>query len=128
VHKDLVSGAEQLVDQARCNSVTPSDSTARASISDNGDVVAFASSSEALVPRDTNRHDDVFVWRTTVPCRVQRVSAGPGSRQGDGDSYWPAVSGDGSSVAFISRASNLVDNDTNAQPDAFVVRIGPPKS
>jgi len=128
VHKDLVSGAEHRVDQAECNSVTPSTTYNFASISDDGDVVAFQSSSDALVPHDSNNQDDVFVWRAALPCKVQRISTGPRSREGDGDSYWPEVSGDGSSVAFVSDATNLVDNDTNARPDVFVVRIGLPRS
>jgi hypothetical protein len=58
------------------------------------------------------------------PKMLIRIGTGPRSREGDGDSYWPAVSGDGSSVAFVSDATNLVENDTNARPDVFVVRIG----
>jgi WD40-like Beta Propeller Repeat len=124
VHKDLVTGAVHRVDQAQCVDVAPSPTYALASISDDGDVVAFQSGSEALVPHDTNGHDDVFVWRAQIPCLLQRVSMGPGFREGDGDSYWPAVSGDGSSVAFVSQATNLVSDDTNGASDAFIVRIG----
>jgi hypothetical protein len=87
--------------------------------------VAFQSGSEALVPHDTNRHDDVFVWRAARPCVLQRVSLGPGLGEGDGHSYWPAVSGDGSTVAFVSEATNMVRDDTNGAPDAFVVRLVP---
>jgi hypothetical protein len=126
VHKDLVTGAEHRIDQAGCADVAPSPTYALASISDDGDVVAFQSGSDALVPNDTNGHDDVFVWRAPIPCLLQRVSTGPGFQAGDGDSYWPAVSGDGSSVAFVSEATNLVKDDTNGASDAFIVRIGPP--
>jgi hypothetical protein len=42
---------------------------------------------------------------------------------GNNESYWPLVSGDGKSVAFVSSATNLVSGDTNGQPDAFLVRI-----
>src|SRR5262245_38318377 len=125
VHKDLVTGAVHRVDQARCRDVAPSPTYALASISDDGDVVAFQSGSEALVPRDTNGHDDAFVWRAQAPCALQRVSLGPGQRQGDGDSYWPAVSGDGSTVAFVSQATNMVRADTNGAADAFVVNLPP---
>jgi hypothetical protein len=123
VHKDLVTGVVQRVDQARCTDVAPSPTYALAALSDDGDVVAFQSGSEALVPQDTNGRDDVFVWRAEVPCALQRVSLGPGFREGDGHSYWPAMSGDGSSVAFVSEATNLVRDDTNGAADAFVVRL-----
>lgn len=125
VHKDLVTGAVHRVDQARCRDVVPSPTYALAAISDDGDVVAFQSGSAALVPHDTNGHDDVFVWRTKAPCVLQRVSLGPGLREGDGHSYWPAVSGDGSTVAFVSEATNMVRDDTNGAADAFVVTLAP---
>jgi Tol biopolymer transport system component len=125
VHKDLVTGAVHRVDQAQCRNVAPSPTYALAAISDDGDVVAFQSGSEALVPDDTNGHDDVFVWRAKVPCMLQRVSLGPGLREGDGHSYWPAVSGDGSTIAFVSEATNMVRDDTNGAPDAFVVTLAP---
>jgi hypothetical protein len=125
VHKDLVTGVVYRVDQAQCADVAPSPTYALASISDDGDVVAFQSGSEALVPHDTNGHDDVFVWRAPSPCVPQRVSMGPGLREGDGHSYWPAVAGDGSSVAFVSEATNMVRDDSNGAADAFVVRLAP---
>jgi hypothetical protein len=40
--------------------------------------------------------------------------------QGDSLSLWPALSADGSIVAFWSLADNLVTNDKNGVPDAFV--------
>jgi Tol biopolymer transport system component len=125
VHKDLITGAVQRVDQAASDVVTSPTTYGFARISDDGDVVAFQSSSDTLVPHDMNHHDDVFVWRIQVPSILQRVSVGPGLREGDGDSYWPALSGDGTSVAFVSEATNLVRDDTNGAPDVFVVKLGP---
>ena len=40
--------------------------------------------------------------------------------QGDADSFDPTISADGTKVAFGSRATNLVGNDTNARADIFV--------
>jgi hypothetical protein len=50
---------------------------------------------------------------------------GPGLREGDDDSGWPGVSGDGTSVAFVSKAADLVGDDMNGTYDAFVVRLAP---
>lgn len=125
VHKNLETGEVRRIDRHGCADVAPSSTYGWASISDDGDVVAFQSNSPELVPHDRNGADDVFVWRTSNPCFVQRASLGPGFREGDGDSYWPAVSGDGRSVAFVSEATNLVPDDTNGSRDAFVVRIAP---
>jgi hypothetical protein len=124
VHKNLTTGAVHRVDRGASDVTTPG-SYGFATISDNGEVVAFQSSSTTLVPDDTNGHDDVFVWRARLPWFVQRISDGPWFRQGNGDSYWPAVSGDGSSVAFVSEATNLVRDDTNGSADAFAVQLEP---
>ena len=49
-----------------------------------------------------------------------RISVGPAGRQGDGFSDVPAMSADGTSVAFGSYAANLVSGDTNGTGDVFV--------
>ena len=48
------------------------------------------------------------------------VSINSGGVAASGHSYWPTVTADGSLVAFISGASNLVPNDTNGELDVFV--------
>lgn len=93
-------------------------------ISANGRFVAFASLATNLVPNDTNRVDDVFV-HDRESTTTRRVSVGSGGRQGNAKSYGPALSADGAIVAFTSRASNLVPEDTNNGRDVFV-RISPP--
>jgi hypothetical protein len=124
VHKDLVTGAVRRVDQSGCVPAPASSTHGFGTISDDGDVVAFESTVDTLVPHDTNGHDDVFVWRASAPCAVQRVSLGALRQQGDGESYWPAISGDGESVAFVSEATNFARVDVPG-PDAFVVKIHP---
>ncbi|WP_282794475.1 hypothetical protein [Streptomyces sp. CC224B] len=52
--------------------------------------------------------------------RTERVSVGPGGAQGNAASTHPSLSTDGRSVAFVSASRNLVANDTNGTPDAFV--------
>lgn len=51
---------------------------------------------------------------------TERVSAGLGGAQGNGESYGATISASGRFVAFQSKASNLVPGDTNGQPDVFV--------
>lgn len=56
--------------------------------------------------------------------QVERISlAGDGSEAG-ADSYQPALSDDGSVLAFRSNADNLVAGDTNGQSDIFVRELG----
>jgi hypothetical protein len=77
-------------------------------ISANGRLVAFSSSATNLVAGDTNGTRDVFV-RNVRTGTTTRVSLGPGSAQGNGDSFGPlAISGDGRFVAFESDSSNFV--------------------
>jgi hypothetical protein len=118
--KDLTSGAVTPVDVTGCRSATPSTGYVTASISDDGRAVAFFSDAADLVRGDTNDAEDVFLWRAGRPCEVQLVSGGRHGGPAHGDSYWPAISGDGRSVAFVSTAADLVAGDTNDRSDVFV--------
>ena len=89
-------------------------------ISADGRFVAFVSWASNLVPVDT-LVGDVFV-RDRRAGTTRRVSVGPGGVQGNGTSYFPALSADGRFVAFPSIASNLVPGDTNDVFDVFVRR------
>jgi Tol biopolymer transport system component/putative cell wall-binding protein len=89
------------------------------SISADGRYVAFQSGATNLVTGDTNASDDVFV-RDTVAGTTTRVSVASDGSQGDSSSDYPSVSADGRYVAFSTRASNLVPNDTNGKDDVFL--------
>jgi hypothetical protein len=81
--------------------------------------VAFASYSSNLVADDTNNKIDVFL-RDRLLGTTERVSVSSSEAQGDDDSNLPAISADGTVVAFLSAATNLVPDDTNGHWDAFV--------
>jgi hypothetical protein len=81
--------------------------------------VAFDSEASDLVAGDNNDHIDVFV-RDRVKGETIRVSLSESGEQGNGDSRNPSLSADGRFVAFHSHASNLVANDNNDAPDAFL--------
>jgi MYXO-CTERM domain-containing protein len=84
-----------------------------------GQIVAFYSAADNLVPDDTNGQLDVFV-RLRATEVTERVSLNADGGQGDGPSIFPSISGDGGLVAFQSQATNLVPGDTNAVADIFV--------
>ena len=89
-------------------------------VSADGQVVVFYSDATNLVAGDTNGQPDVFVRRRGDGV-TERVSvASDGTTQGNGPSVNPSISADGRFVAFQSRASNLVPNDTNNAADIFV--------
>ena len=87
-------------------------------ISDDGNIVAFASNASLLVPGDTNNVSDVFVHDRTSSTTT-RISGGIGGAELNG-AFFPALSGNGRFVGFDSIASNVVPGDTNALSDLFV--------
>ncbi len=90
-----------------------------ASSSATGRFVVFYSAASNLVAGDTNGVDDVFVHdlQTGITTRESVSFSGV---EGDDSSWNACISADGSVVAFTSRASNLVPNDTNGTFDLFV--------
>jgi len=88
-------------------------------ISGDGRYVAFVSFASDLPAGDTNGVADIFL-RDRWSGVTRRVSVGPSSRQPDGASDQPSISADGRFVTYSSRASNLVDGDTNDAGDVFV--------
>jgi len=89
------------------------------SISGDGRFVAFASRAANLVPGGTNNSQDIFV-RDLVTNTTTRVSVDSAGNPGNGESYYPSISGDGRFVVFASDAANLVPGDTNGSRDIFV--------
>ena len=88
-------------------------------LSGDGRIVAFDSYATDLVTGDTNGDFDVFVHdRGTLV--TERASVRTSGVQGNGHSLLPALSGDGTRVAFMSRATNLVNGDANLVADVFV--------
>lgn len=87
-------------------------------ISADGRFVVFTSYATDLVASDTNATSDVFLHElaTGVTTLLSRTS----TAQGNGVSYHPSISADGSLVVFVSAASNLVPSDTNGRLDVFL--------
>lgn len=91
----------------------------RPTISLDGRFIAFGSLANNLVPGDTNSASDVFVHdRTTGVTRL--CSTNSNGQPGNLWSSDPSLSGDGSLVAFISEANDLVPGDANGVMDVFV--------
>jgi Tol biopolymer transport system component len=88
-------------------------------ISTDGRYVAFVSDASNLVPADTNDNGDIFVHDRQTGI-TERVSVDSDGNQANNYSGAVVLSDDGGYVAFSSRASNLVANDTNSEVDVFV--------
>ena len=84
-------------------------------ISADGRYVALSSSDADLVPGDANGVEDVFLWNATTGATSRLTD-------GDGASYTPSISADGSAVTFSSEAANLTDDDPDGVQDVFLWR------
>lgn len=94
----------------------------RPTLSSDGRYVQFKSGANNLVTGDTNNADDVFVHDrlTGTTIRVSVNTAGDQTVGPGPNSLRASVSHDGRYVAFVSRADDLVANDTNLSKDIFV--------
>ncbi|MFO1518143.1 MAG: Calx-beta domain-containing protein [bacterium] len=98
------------------------------SISADGTLVAFQSDANDLVnsgTADANPWTDVFV-RNLVANTTELVSINKmNNGGGDSDSTSPAISGDGSAIAFASQATNLdpANVDTNSSKDIYLYSV-----
>lgn len=115
--KDLRTGGVTLVSSAPDGGVGNGFSGAPA-ISENGRYVSFESAASDLVPGDGNGEFDVFV-KDLATGRVRLVSEAAGGGPGNANSAGSDVTSRGD-VAFASRASDLVPNDTNGLFDIFL--------
>ena len=90
-------------------------------VSGDGRYVAFTSTGE-LAP--TTRPPVSKVYVRDVEQQVTRlVSVGVSAARADGDSWAPALSADGHSIAFVSAATNLVSGDRNGAADVFIADL-----
>lgn len=116
---DMQNGETTRVSLAGDGTQGDGDSWAPA-ISADGRFVAFASSATNLVDADTNGAPDIFVHDRQTG-EIALVSVAGDGTQGNLDSLEPAISADGSVVAFYSWADNLVPADVNGTVrDIFV--------
>ncbi len=79
--------------------------------------IAFESTATNLGPSSSG----LQIFRVDVTNgTVLRASESQGGTQGNDQSRFPAISGDGQRVAFLSFASNLVAVDNNSRADIFL--------
>lgn len=93
--------------------------SAYASFSADGRYAVFESKASNLVAGDTNLTSDIFL-KDTQTGGITRLSTNSAGMEGNGGSYWPAISADGRHVVFSSAANNLVPDDTNSKYDVFL--------
>ncbi len=111
---DLQTGVTILVSHTAASMTTAANGMSyQPVISADGLWVAFLSGATDLIPMmvedNTPTQDDVFLWsRATGALRLVSHAVGLPSQTGDGGSFAPTISDDGSAVAFGSQSENLV--------------------
>ncbi len=92
-----------------------------ATLSADGNKVAFSTLANNLDPLDTNAVVDVYLKDLTSGA-LKLVSIGANG-VGTASSNLPQISADGNFIAFVSASTNLVANDTNGVADVFVYKV-----
>jgi Tol biopolymer transport system component len=90
-------------------------------LSASGRYLLFLSAARNLLPGPAGGADFHLYWADLRTGTLRRVTAGSAGRPANGESTsFPTMTADGRTVAFGSRASNLVPGDTNRRDDIFV--------
>jgi hypothetical protein len=119
--RDLAAGVTSLVSTSPVGGRSDEDLFFDSSVSGNGRMIAYETDSDAVDGGFSSGFDvvvyDVDTDSTTL---VSRPASG---QPPDSSSLGPAISDDGSTIAFVSAASNLVAGDTNGYYDAFAYDV-----
>lgn len=123
---ERATGTITLVSRTSVSAATAGDAPSQfPSISADGRYIAFESEASDLVPgqSDTNDTSDIFLYdRVTGTTTLVSHAPGSATATGTGRSYEPAISADGTAVAFHSTNPLLVDGqaDGNGTVDVFL--------
>ncbi|TSC58667.1 MAG: hypothetical protein Greene041619_377 [Candidatus Peregrinibacteria bacterium Greene0416_19] len=82
--------------------------TGQNAVSADGKYIVFRSLSDKLVPGDSNKSVDIFVYNRQGLIRRVSVSSGDPGAEANDNSYQEAISAGGRYVTFVSQATNLV--------------------
>ncbi|MFN8017050.1 MAG: DUF4214 domain-containing protein [Acidimicrobiales bacterium] len=120
--RDRTAGTTTIVDVSS-SEVLANQSAGWPLISGDGKVVVFASLANDLVPSDTNAKSDVF-RRNLAAGTTDRVSINDNEAQLDDHSTPRAVSDNGGSILFDTKAKATAQADLGTDTDVFVRQTG----
>lgn len=121
--KDLLTGAVVLVNRGPSGAQTATEVSGQADVSADGNRVAFVSGAATdLLASDENAEIPDVVVRDIRAARTVLASRSDSGEASTGPVGHPAISGDGTTVAFDASAiaANLVVGDTNGRSDVIV--------
>ena len=118
--RDRTDGTIRLASGSRTGTSGGNGHSFGARVSLDGRYVVFESEASDLVWGDENGTGDVFLW-DSIEERTVLISVNRGgATSGNGASWCPGLTPDGSRIAFVSAASDLIQGDTNGYHDVFV--------
>lgn len=115
--RDLTAGTTQRISVKTGGTQAKGDSS-HPDIAAGGNFVAFESKADDLTWITPNAKTDVFVRE--ISGNLTTPVGNDGSVNTDQGATGASLASDGSTVAFTSASTNLLDGDTNSAPDAFV--------
>lgn len=116
--RDLAAGKTILV-SSRDGKVPANELNGQPRLSSDGGTVVFLSAATNLTAKPTNGRRNIYAL-DLAKGQLRRISVPVHDEDLNGDCFQPAVSADGTTVAFRSNASNLVEADTNLTDDVFL--------
>jgi hypothetical protein len=98
----------------------PNAKAAEPEISSNGQFIVYSSPASNLPgAANNNGEPNIFLYNISTDTTTL-ISQGLAGAPADSSSSTPTISSDGTKIAFLSNADNLVANDTNQASDIFV--------
>ena len=98
------------------NGIQANDDSSEPAVSLDGRYVVFTSLARNLTLNDTNEEADIFLHDRQTG-ETERVSINSAGAQADRGSFIADISADGSALAFMSFATNLVEDNTNNEAE-----------
>jgi len=118
--RSLAASSSVLITRIAPPGVDPNGASSDPSVSATGRFVAFVSRASNFGPLDPNGPvPDVYLFDGDAQ-RATLVSSGLGGAGANGPSSAPSISADGSTIAFASRANNLVPGGSGHHENIFI--------
>lgn len=121
--RDLASGETIWASRADAGRPAVAGNATGPSLNGDGTVVAFASAAPGLTADDPDAVLDVFT-RNLPAGRTVLQSRSTAGLKANQDAFLPIISRDGTRVAFVSAAPNLVGDDLDGTHDVFLRDAG----
>jgi Tol biopolymer transport system component len=100
--------------------------SSQVSMTADGRMVVFRTTSPDLIADDTNGVADVYLYDAAraESESLARISVAADGTEADGESQYPYISADGSKVSFVSKARNLLPAATRGNFQLYVRTLG----